>query len=95
MYLFLLMHTWFLSSLYIQADIYLTNAQEQSNSFLCFLWKHFQCIEQTVDVMHFSAFSQSHSHSGARCPPAGLSDCFPAVGQQPTDRCIRSLMEWI
>lgn len=63
-----------------KADNYLTNAQEQSNSLLCCLWKYFQCIEQTVDVMHFSALSQSHSHSRAHCPPAGLSDCFPAPG---------------
>lgn len=28
-------------------------------------------------------------------PPAGLYDCFRAPNQQRTDRCIRSLIEWI
>lgn len=78
---------YFLSSLYVKTKNSLCLLKE---NFYCCLWKSLQCIYQTVNVMYFSAFSQFHSHSGAHWPPAGLSDCFPAPGQQPTDRCIRS-----
>lgn len=97
----LVSHMLLLSSMPAKTPQKYHSITQEHTSNLCLLIDNFDCClqQKSSAACKCGAFqlllSRFLSRSRAHQSPTGLSNCFPAPSQWPTDRCIRSLIEWI